>query len=137
MEEPKEKQCDCGCHTSPSSSEEMRRNGCDLCYSGSEYYPRHKEQPRESSWDEEFYGEFVTPILSDKGKLIGYKWKKYQGSVLNIKQFIQEQLDEQKENIREYCLDERDKAEKEKDADAYAEGYFIAMNSVVKYIDRL
>lgn len=34
--------CDCGCHTSKSSSEDMKKNGCDYCYSESKYYPRHK-----------------------------------------------------------------------------------------------
>src|SRR3990167_11546733 len=35
------KECDCECHVSPSSSEDMQINGCELCHSGSEYYPRH------------------------------------------------------------------------------------------------
>jgi hypothetical protein len=44
--QPKENKCDCPCHTSKSSSEDMKKNGCDLCYCDSEYYPRHpKSQP--------------------------------------------------------------------------------------------
>jgi hypothetical protein len=40
------KECTCGCHTSESSSEDMKKNGCDLCYCDSEYYPRHpKNKP--------------------------------------------------------------------------------------------
>ena len=37
-------ECDCGCHTSESSDEDMKKNGCDLCYCDSEYYPRHPKK---------------------------------------------------------------------------------------------
>lgn len=36
--------CDCGCHTSPHSDADMKINGCDLCYEGSEYAPRHPDK---------------------------------------------------------------------------------------------
>ena len=36
MTQESEKTCDCGCHTSPHSDEEMRKDGCDLCYVESE-----------------------------------------------------------------------------------------------------
>lgn len=36
--------CDCGCHTSPHSDADMKINGCDYCYEGSEYAPRHPDK---------------------------------------------------------------------------------------------
>ena len=44
--------CECGCHTSPSSDANMKENGCDWCYSESEYNPRHpKITPKTEEWE--------------------------------------------------------------------------------------
>jgi hypothetical protein len=57
--QPKENKCDCPCHTSKSSSEDMKKNGCDLCYCDSEYYPRHpKSQPNIEEVIKEYRKEF-------------------------------------------------------------------------------
>ena len=29
--QPSKEECSCGCHTSKSSSEDMKKNGCDYC----------------------------------------------------------------------------------------------------------
>jgi hypothetical protein len=48
------KKCDCGCHKSKSSDSDMKKNGCDLCYWNSEYYPRHKKPKK------------LTPLLNSR-----------------------------------------------------------------------
>lgn len=53
LNQPSKEECNCGCHTSKSSSEDMKKSGCDLCYCDSEYYPRHPKPSKEEKWEKE------------------------------------------------------------------------------------
>lgn len=55
--------CICGCHKSESSNEEMKLNGCDICY---EY-----EHPKTEIWKKEFISKFVNDH--------GFEWRPLRG----------------------------------------------------------
>ncbi len=54
-----------------------------------------------------------------------------------ISSSVQKGREEAREEINDFCADERDKAEEsyKKDSDDYSQGYYIAMNTVMKHLE--
>jgi hypothetical protein len=68
------KECTCGCHTSESSSDDMKKNGCDLCYMYHEPSKECKQKEQNSLYSEEDVNKLDT-ILQEADYIYQYWYK--------------------------------------------------------------